>query len=247
MDREQTGLLDSLAATLARKGRRVWDLTVTDVTALAPRLVRLIFTAPDLHELMWKRGQDLVLELPQGDGSVARRHYTIRDHKGDGIAIDFVRHGGGAAQAWLDTAAPGTRLLASGPRGHTHLREADWHLFAGDETAMPGIFAMLEGLPDGAKAFAFLEAMDEDDVLFPACGIDPQWVFRRAPPAPNGLLREALSRFAFPYGLGQAYLIGETSAVRAIRHDLIARGWPKERIVSEGYWRPGRVGGHDHV
>jgi NADPH-dependent ferric siderophore reductase len=32
-----------------------------------------------------------------------------------------------------------------------------------------------------------------------------------------------------------------------MRRELIARGFPKQQISAEGYWRPGRVGGHDHV
>ena len=35
--------------------------------------------------------------------------------------------------------------------------------------------------------------------------------------------------------------------MRAQRQGLIARGLPKTQIAAEGYWRPGRVGGHDHV
>ncbi len=33
----------------------------------------------------------------------------------------------------------------------------------------------------------------------------------------------------------------------AQRHHLIGRGFTRDRISSEGYWRPGRIGGHDHV
>ena len=42
-------------------------------------------------------------------------------------------------------------------------------------------------------------------------------------------------------------MLGETSTIRRQRHDLIARGMGKEQIFGEGYWRPGRVGGHDHL
>jgi hypothetical protein len=27
----------------------------------------------------------------------------------------------------------------------------------------------------------------------------------------------------------------------------LAHGMTREQIYAEGYWRPGRVGGHDHV
>jgi NADPH-dependent ferric siderophore reductase len=50
-----------------------------------------------------------------------------------------------------------------------------------------------------------------------------------------------------PHGRGHAILIGETSNVRKQRQNLISRGLTREQIASEGYWRPGRIGGHDHV
>jgi NADPH-dependent ferric siderophore reductase len=60
-------------------------------------------------------------------------------------------------------------------------------------------------------------------------------------------LCDAVEDFALPKGEGFAYIIGETAKVRAIRHRLLERGIARNRIAAEGYWRPGRVGGHDHV
>jgi NADPH-dependent ferric siderophore reductase len=47
--------------------------------------------------------------------------------------------------------------------------------------------------------------------------------------------------------VGHAYTLGETGLVRTLRQGLVARGLAKSQIFAEGYWRPGRVGGHDHV
>ena len=58
---------------------------------------------------------------------------------------------------------------------------------------------------------------------------------------------DAVEKFQFPQGNGHAYVIGETSNVRAVRHRLLERGLKREQISAEGYWRPGRIGGHDHV
>jgi len=252
MDREAVGPLDRFGAFLARRGRRAWPLTVTAVEPLTPGMVRVRFAGPDLHELEWKRGQDLLLELPMADGGVARRHYTIRHHDAAArtLSIDFVRHGQGGAMAWLDGLKPGHRIDAVGPRGHTWLRDGDWHLFVGDETCIPAIFAMLESVPEGETAHVFLEAAVESERLAPDCAreFDLRWHVRNgAPPGPSRILYDAVEAFALPAGEGHAYVIGETSNVRAIRHRLIARGMERGRIVSEGYWRPGRIGGHDHV
>jgi NADPH-dependent ferric siderophore reductase len=238
--------LAQFGSFLARKGRRAWRLTVTAKEQITPRMVRVCFQGPDLDELVWKRGQDLVIELPETGGQIARRHYTIRQHdpKARTLAIDFVQHGDSAAGRWLAAVKPGDAIDGAGPRGHTYLHEADWHLFIGDETCIPGIFAMLEALPRGAKAFVFLEIADEAEkqTVETASDVTIRWIVR------NGdALGAAVEGFALPPERGHAYVIGETSKIRAIRHGLLSRGLGKDQISAEGYWRPGRVGGHDHV
>jgi NADPH-dependent ferric siderophore reductase len=253
MDRDEAGVgvIGSLATLLARKGRRAWRLTVVEKTTVSPHMTRIRFHGRDLNELEWKRGQDLVLEIPATAG-VARRHYTIRnlDPVARTIDVDFVLHGDGMTAAWLAGTDTGAELIAVGPRGHTYVRQADWHLFVGDETAVPAIFAMMEGLPSGARAQAVLEiGSDEDKIAFRAqAHVVIEWVSRNGASAgPSRLLYDRVERFRFPAGEGHAYVIGETANVRAIRHRLIERGLARNRIAAEGYWRRGRVGGHDHV
>ena len=245
------GALEQLALFVARKGRRVWRLIITDKHLVTPRMMRVVFKGADLDELIWKRGQDLVLELPLPGGVIARRHYTIRNLDPDAktLTIDFVLHEGESASGdWLGTLQIGDSIAAAGPRGHTYLHEADWHLFIGDETCIPGIAAMIEGLPRGAKAFAFLEVADEEERQSIAGQAQIAWLTRGGAPAgPSRILYDAVESFAFPPGHGHAYIIGETANVRAIRQRLIARGLGKDSTCAEGYWRPGRVGGHDHA
>jgi NADPH-dependent ferric siderophore reductase len=246
---KELGAFDHMRLFLARKGRRVWRMTVVSNTAVTPRMRRVVFSVPDVGELDWKRGQDLVLELPAAAGT-ARRHYTIRaiDAARRTLTIDFVVHGHGASAQWLRHAAEGSAIDAAGPRGHTYVRDADWHLFVGDETAIPGIAAMLEGLPAGTPAHAFIEIADDAERAAAPTDARIVWLSRNgAPPGSGRILYDAVEAFALPPGRGHAYIIGETSTVRAIRQRLLARGMAKDRIAAEGYWRPGRIGGHDHV
>jgi NADPH-dependent ferric siderophore reductase len=248
---KRPGFFAGVKGFLDHKGRRVWSLTVVETMELTPRLTRVRFRGDDLDELEWRRGQDLVLELP-APGGMARRHYTIRNHdpKARTLDIDFVLHGKSPAGDWVRAAKAGDRIAGAGPRGRTTLHaEADWHLFTGDETCIPGIFAMLEGLPPQARAFAFIEVeSDADKLAFDtSAGVTLQWVVRGAPRGAETPLLAALEGFALPAGHGHAYTIGETAMVRAVRHNLIDRGFAKDQISAEGYWRPGRIGGHDHV
>jgi NADPH-dependent ferric siderophore reductase len=238
--------LAQFSSFLARKGRRVWRLTVTGKEQITPHMVRVRFKGPDLDELVWKRGQDLVIKLPDAGGQIARRHYTIRQHdaKAGTLAIDFVQHGDSPAGRWLTGVKSGDAIDGAGPRGHTYLHDADWHLFIGDETCIPGIFAMLEALPRGARAFVFIEIANEAEKQTVETPSDAtiRWIVRK-----GDALEAAVAAFALPSGRGHAYVIGETSKIRTIRHGLLSRGLGKDQISAEGYWRPGRVGGHDHV
>jgi NADPH-dependent ferric siderophore reductase len=231
----------------------LWTLEVTGSEPVTPHMKRVFFTG-ELEGFDYKPGQDLALMIPLPDGELGRRHYTLRsfDREARRLAIDFVLHGhGGPAEAWALAAKPGDRLDGRGPRGGTYVRpDADWHLFVGDETCLPGIAAMLETLPKGAKAFAFIEIENEADrqALPTQADVALTWLTRNGPAQPaSQALIDAVAAFAFPPGVGQAYVIGETSTVRTQRQGLIARGFDKTRIAAEGYWRPGRLGGHDHI
>lgn len=241
-------------AELERRRGKPWTLRVASVANIAPRMRRIQLTADDLDAFQPRPGQEIVLQIPQSGGDPARRHYTIRrfDPAARLIDVDFVLHGEHApAVRWALDARPGQSIDIRGPRGRIALAaDADWHLFSGDETAMPAILALAEALPGGAKAQIFFEIGDDSDRLEVAAAADitVTWLSRQgAPPSPSRILLDAVERFALPPGKGHAIVIGETSNVRAQRHALIARGLGREQIYSEGYWRPGRVGGHDHV
>lgn len=229
-----------------------WRLTVAGARDLTPNIRRVELMAE--ASLPWRPGQDLILDIPQGEAEPARRHYSIRrlNLPGTELAIDIVRHRqGGPGERWAEDVRPGDRLLAHGPRGHTAIAaEADWHLFVGDETALPAILAMLEHLPRHARALAILEVGHRDDrqYLDADCDLDLEWQVRKDPAGPASLgLIERLALFAPRPGLGHAYVLGETATVRIIRRGLLARGLTREQITAEGYWRPGRQGGHDHI
>lgn len=241
----QTNLFSDLQNFVARKGRRMWPLTVLAKSRIAPRMARVEFLGSDLDEFVWTRGQDVVLEIPSAEG-IARRHYTIRTHDPvkRTLSVDFFLHGEGASGPWLDNLRIGDAVNAVGPRGHTYLREAHWHLFIGDETCIPAIFAMLEELNGTASAHVFLETESETDRV--PFDVRPQttisWMKRN-----GNALFNSVENFPLPKDEGFAYVIGETVKVRAIRHRLLERGIARNRIAAEGYWRPGRIGGHDHA
>jgi NADPH-dependent ferric siderophore reductase len=237
---------------MRRPPGRLWSLEVVNARDLNPRMRRVTLTGGDLNELDYKPGQDLVLQMPLADGTVGRRHYTIGslDKAAKRLDIDFVLHGDSPSGNWARDAKPGDRIDAMGPRGRVVLNPAaDWHLLTGDETCIPGILGILETLPSHAHAWAFIEIADAADRQPVNCKarLDFQWLERGSAGGPSEFMLDRVRAFKLPSGHGHAYIIGETSNVRAQRHELLARGMAKEQIAAEGYWRPGRIGGHDHI
>ncbi len=230
-------------------------LRVQGAEQVTPRMRRVSLTSPELAGFGSKPGQDMVLMLPDGSEMLGRRHYSIRrfDEGARRVDIDVVLHSNSSPGArWAITAKPGDEVLTFGPRGRNVIHPgADWRLFVGDESTLPPIFAMLETLPAGSKAHAFLEVQSDEDrqPLQTAGDVELTWLSRNGAPAgpSSPRLIGAIAGFQLPAGVGHAYVLGETSTIRRQRHELIAKGLPKDQIFGEGYWRPGRVGGHDHL
>lgn len=241
------------AAPRQRPPLRSWTFRVVDSFDVEPNMRRVVLTADDIDEFAYKPGQAIVLMVPLPNGETGRRDYTVRamDRSAKTISVDFVLHGDTPAPTWARQAKPGDLIEARGPRGGTVLRpDADWHLLTGDETCIPAIAHILETMPAATKAFVFIEVAGQTGEIAMESQADATitWVHRHGAHAgPSELMNGVVEAFNLPSGKGHAYLIGETSNVRCQRHTLLARGFTRDQISSEGYWRPGRIGGHDHV
>lgn len=242
-------------APMGRPGGRpllpLYTVEVRDSVDAPLNMRRVTFGLEAGAKLAYKPGQAVILFLPLANGEIGRRDYTIRSATEDSITIDFYLHGDTPGPAFARNAKPGDKIDIRGPRGGAWAdHSADWHLISGDETCIPAIQTILETAPKGAKYDVFVE-IDGPQMTFEVqteAEVEFHWVFRNGAPAgPSELMKTALSAFELPAGRGKAIVIGETSNVRAQRRILSDRGLPREALATEGYWRPGRIGGHDHV
>jgi NADPH-dependent ferric siderophore reductase len=158
--------------------------------------------------------------------------YTIRqlDAAARLLTLDIVRHGDGPGERWVRSARPGDKIEGIGPRGKiTTSAAADWHLFIGDESALPGTFAMTEALPPDRPATLVLEIPEESDEqdLAAVASTRISWLHRLGAPAgdPSALAAEA-AEIELPPGRGHAYLFGEATVVSRLREVLAGRGRP---------------------
>ncbi|BBZ34323.1 siderophore-interacting protein [Mycolicibacterium confluentis] len=200
----------------------------------------------------------LTLDSFPKDQAPTLRTYTVRraDPSAREVTIDFVVHGEhGIAGPWAASAQSGDVVYLAGPNGaYSPDPAADWHLFAGDEAAIPAISAALEALPDDAVGQAFIEISGPDDELelTRPDGVELRWVYRggRADmvtdqqAGDNAPLIEAVKGSPWLPGQVQVFIHGEAQAVMHNLRSYIR----KERGVDakwansiSGYWRRGRT------
>jgi NADPH-dependent ferric siderophore reductase len=177
------------------------------------------------------------------------RTYTVRwvDEAARELAIDFVVHGEeGLAGPWAAAAAPGDSIIFTGPGGgYNPDPAADWHLFVGDEAALPAIAAAIESLPAGALGKAYLEVDSEADVqaVGAPAGVELNWLLRRGVPAGSSeLLIDAVRNGEWLDGRVQVFAHGERGYMKALRDVFfVQRGLERSQVSLSGYWAKGRV------
>ena len=216
---------------------------VTSVTRLTPRMTRVRLGGEGLCGLAAVPGQSVKIYVPDPTGLLVSRDYTVRDADPDqpSMDIDFVLHGDGPAANWARQVRPGQKLEFVGPSGRYRPDPAaDWHLFGGDESALPAVLAMVESLPADAPAVLYVEVADaaeEQPVSGPARP-EVHWLHRGdAIAGANTLLEDALRAARLPAGQGRIWLAGHTPTVRGIRaHLLTERGVDRRALYVRGYW-----------
>jgi NADPH-dependent ferric siderophore reductase len=175
------------------------------------------------------------------------RTYTVREVAADAIAIDVVVHGDeGIAGPWAAAVQPGERVVFGGPGGaFSPDPTADWHLFAGDESALPAIARAMESLPATATGIAVLEARDasEQVALQHPDGVEVRWLHRGGPSeATIGLLAATVAALDWPDGRVQVFAHGERESMKAMREELfVHRGLERAQVSLSGYWALGRT------
>jgi NADPH-dependent ferric siderophore reductase len=236
-----------LTGPLAETRKLHFEVAAT--SQLSPHLQRIELTAAELDGFSYFPGQDVMLLVAAEGRRPVRRRYTIRqlDYERRRLTIDVVLHGDGPGERWVRSARPGDRIEGIGPRGKVFPSpEAEWHLFMGDEAAMPAILVMTESLPSDTEATLVIEvpeAADEQEFTA-AARTRVSWLHRLGRPAgdraASPLVAEA-AEVELPPGRGHAYLLGEATVVLALRERLAARGVPPDQMSPKAYWGRGRA------
>ncbi|MFF1770658.1 siderophore-interacting protein [Streptomyces sp. NPDC058249] len=253
-----------MAERPARKPRKPHSAQVVRTERLTPHMQRVVLGGEGLAEFTAGTRTDHYVKLlfgPEGvsypepfdmerireefprDQWPVTRTYTVRawDPEVRELTLDFVIHGDeGLAGPWATRVQPGEVVRFMGPGGaYAPDASADWHLLAGDESALPAIAAALEALPDGAVARAFIEVSGPDEEQKIHSDVEVVWLHRGDRPQGAALV-EAVRALDFPEGRVHAFVHGEAGFVKELRQLLrVERQIPREDLSISGYWRLG--------
>jgi NADPH-dependent ferric siderophore reductase len=252
----------------ARPARPQAVLTVLGREQLSPHTVRITAGGPGFEALRLNEFTDKYAKIIFADPGLGltppydlaglreslppdrrpvTRTYTLRraDAEIQQLTIDFVVHGDeGIAAPWAAHAEPGDVLTLSGAGGaYRPDPGCDWHLFAGDESALPAICSALEALPEDARGVAYLETSDPGEYLDakPPSGVEINWLHRPEPGSQPRLLAEALLAGPWPSGRAGVFAHGERESMKAVRAAFKGRLGDGDQLSLSGYWASGRT------
>lgn len=205
---------------------------------------RLIFQPRNATELRWPMLDHRGYVVWPDDTAVPTRVYTIRsiDTAKQEITIDFALHTNpGPATQWAINAQPDDVVGIFGPAANG-VKDAEFYVLAGDETALPGIARILEHLPTTATGHAFIEVgthADEVSLVHPP-GVAITWLHRNGEAAgTTTLLQNAIRAVHWPKKRTSVFFWGgcEHKAFSAIYRYLKKEiCLPRDRVVLYSHW-----------
>ena len=243
----------------AVRGRLTWQTaTVSAVTDETPAVRTLSFTVPD-----WaghRAGQHLDIRLTADDGYVAERSYSIASAPGEPVAITVERLEDGEVSPYLtQDVQPGDEIEIRGPIGGYFVWDGAASdsvplvLAAGGSGVVP-LRAMLRHrsqVGSSVPVRLLYSARSLADVIYRSeLGAEPAGVqviyalTRQQPPGWTGYARRVdpamIAEVAWPVAQAPlAYVCGPTNFVEAVAADLVALGYPPQRVKTERFGATG--------
>ncbi|MBX3652551.1 MAG: siderophore-interacting protein [Ramlibacter sp.] len=224
------------------------ELQVARVSTLSPHFRSITFTGESLADFVSASFDDHVkFILNAGTDAMVARDYTPRhfDASARELTIEFALHGEGPAADWAAQAAPGQQVTVGGPRGSFIIPlDYDWHLLAGDETALPAISRRLEELPAQARATVLVQLGDAADrrAFRSEADVRVQWLDA------SQSLTAAVRELVLPEGEGYAWCAGEAASMAELRRVLVEeKGHDRHAIRAAAYWKRGATAHHENL
>jgi NADPH-dependent ferric siderophore reductase len=223
------------------------DVEVVRVEPLGTELVRVTFRGDMLADFVSLGFDDHVKFMFGPEAEPVRRDYTPRayDRERLELTIDFAIHGDGLASEWARRAWAGQRVVIGGPRGSMIVpTDYDWHLLAGDVTAVPAIARRLEELPTGARAIVVAQVAD----MSPLHGVNSAAQIELRQVTSADALVDAIRALPLSAGEGYVWCAGEAAAMARVRAVLLSeKAHPRTAMRVAAYWKHGASDYHDEL
>lgn len=219
------------------------ELQVVKVDHLTADYVRVTFKGETLHDFVSASYDDHVkFFVNEAD----RRDFTPRsyDNVAGELTIEFALHATGAASDWARQAAPGQNASIGGPRGSMIIpMDYDWHVLAGDATALPAIRRRLEELPANATVQVLVAGPEAASLPFNS---EAQVTLQRY--AGSEDLLAAIRALQLPAGEGFFWFAGEASVAAQVRDAVfVDKAHPRDAARISAYWKQGANGHHEDL
>jgi ferredoxin-NADP reductase len=244
----------------AVRGRLTWQTaTVSAVMDETPTVRTLSFEVPD-----WaghRAGQHLDIRLTADDGYRAERSYSIASAPGEPVAITVERLDDGEVSPYLtQDVQPGDEIELRGPIGGYFVWEPTGPdgavpllLLAGGSGVVP-LRAMLRLRAQAGSSVpvrllysvrSLPEVIYRSELDHEADGVRVIYTLtRQQPPGWTGYARrvdqQMMTEVAWPEAQAPvAYVCGPTNFVEAVAADLVALGYPPQRVKTERFGATG--------
>jgi len=240
----------------AVRGRLTWQTaTVAAVADETPSVRTLSLTVPD-----WaghQAGQHLDIRLTADDGYRAERSYSIASAPGEPVAITVERLDDGEVSPYLtQDVQPGDEIELRGPIGGYFVWDGGavpLLLLAGGSGVVP-LRAMLRHRARAGSSVPvrlLYSVRSLPDVIYRSeLSAEPDGVqviytlTRQQPPGWTGYARRVdaamIGEIAWPVAQAPlAYVCGPTNFVEAVAADLVALGYPPQRVKTERFGATG--------
>ena len=246
-------------AGTAVRGRLTWQTaTVESLVDETPTVRTLSFKVPD-----WaghRAGQHLDIRLTGDDGYRAERSYSIASAPGEPVAITVERLEDGEVSPYLtQDVQPGDEIELRGPIGGYFVWDppvagpSPLILLAGGSGVVPLRAMLRERSRAGSSVPMRLlySVRSQADVIYHSeLAAEPDGVqviytlTRQQPPGWTGYARRVdqamITEVAWPEAQAPvAYVCGPTNFVEAVASDLVALGYPPQRVKTERFGATG--------
>jgi len=224
------------------------EVDVVRSALISPGFVSVTFGGDALESFLSASFDDHIKFIIENEnGEKVARDYTPRhfDAQKRELTIEFALHGEGDAASWARQASIGNTAMIGGPRGSMIIpMDYDWHLLAGDATALPAIHRRLEELPAGSRAMVIVQLDEAVDrrAFSTLAQLDLRWVT-----TPDELIA-TVRELSLPAGEGFVWGAGEASMMKRVRAIMAdEKGHPKDAMRIAAYWRQGQSSFHEEL